>query len=637
MSVQISAYSDISDTNASRAVGILTDLEVIGGYPDGSFRPNGNLTRAEFSKIIIKLIGSENEILTASRKTLFSDVTSHHWASGYVNLAYQNALMGGYGNGTFKPDNNLTYAEALTVLLRVLGYTESDIGKVYPDDYMSYAQALGLCDSVLLNASKTITRGECARLIIDCLTARTKSGTTLYKKLYPSSIDSAVLLDNDCISDEGIKNSAKLYSSSNTLYYEKATELSSSLIDSTGIVFIDGESKILSFIPEKTYTTVSGILLDGNRRAETGELPYEAVIYSDGSKHTYPRIKQIQDNLVGSSGSLIINENGYVTAFISDDKEKYTVVNDAAVIDAQGNVKMYVNGKITEYALTYDAIIDSDDIGYYGTLLLDEDGKISEFIKDLTNEYDIYEGTLTEKEGASAEFYIDGKTKAFTIACLLTNVNVGSSGIILVDSDSRVVNFIVSDSKGSTKSGAILLEINAKKATFLVNGSTVIYDQSYNFLDSSDIGSSGELVLDSDNTIVAFYTDGTSYDTVYGVLLYADTQNAAFSVNDDVRVFRTSSVSSRDVGQYGILLLNSSTDIESFVALENGYVNTDNITVTDADIDSFTDGNEAYSTTGATVIYDNDITAWESSYTESIGKTVKVWYNSVGNIIMISF
>ncbi|MCD8004935.1 MAG: S-layer homology domain-containing protein, partial [Oscillospiraceae bacterium] len=93
------------------------DLEITKGYGDNTFRPNSNCTRAEFATFLYTLArayGLENTGDTASKS--FSDVKSDGWYYTYVMWAAENGLVSGYTDGTFKPNNQITRAEAVTML-----------------------------------------------------------------------------------------------------------------------------------------------------------------------------------------------------------------------------------------------------------------------------------------------------------------------------------------------------------------------------------------------------------------------------------------------------------------------------------------------------------------------------------------
>ena len=112
---QNSGYSDVKAGDwFNNAVSTLSKAGIIAGYEDGSFRPNGYITRAEFATIAARFFD-----VTYNGKDLFPDI-SGHWAKDYINQAANKGFVNGYEDGTFKPDRNITRAEAVTLVNRTL-------------------------------------------------------------------------------------------------------------------------------------------------------------------------------------------------------------------------------------------------------------------------------------------------------------------------------------------------------------------------------------------------------------------------------------------------------------------------------------------------------------------------------------
>lgn len=109
------AYSDVSDTAwYAAAVSTLSKMGVISGYPDGTFRPNAPITRAEFAAMIARF-----DETAKSADTPFTDI-SGHWAENAIGKAYGNGWVEGSSKTVFSPESNLTRAETATLLNRVL-------------------------------------------------------------------------------------------------------------------------------------------------------------------------------------------------------------------------------------------------------------------------------------------------------------------------------------------------------------------------------------------------------------------------------------------------------------------------------------------------------------------------------------
>lgn len=158
------AYSDTSKlaTTSQDSIAKLSALDIIGGYPDGTFGPDKNITRAEFAKIAVNLAGLGNAAANlGGTSARFSDVEANAWYTGWVNLANAQGFVQGYPDGTFKPNANISMQEVVTVLLRLAGYDDNLVGP-WPYDYIAKASALGVTDDVDFVATAKATRESVA-------------------------------------------------------------------------------------------------------------------------------------------------------------------------------------------------------------------------------------------------------------------------------------------------------------------------------------------------------------------------------------------------------------------------------------------------------------------------------------------
>ena len=111
-------FSDVSaDKWYNNAVSTLCHMGVLGGYSDGTFRPNAPITRAEFAKIAVSFAQANGSAVYS----YFTDVKTTDWFAPYVTTAKDSGLIEGYSDGSFKPENRITRAEACAIVNRVLG------------------------------------------------------------------------------------------------------------------------------------------------------------------------------------------------------------------------------------------------------------------------------------------------------------------------------------------------------------------------------------------------------------------------------------------------------------------------------------------------------------------------------------
>lgn len=271
-----SAFSDVSDSATQEAVAVLSGMGIVSGYSDGAYHPNDVLTRAQFCKLAILLENKGDEAAVSGYRSLFSDLPATHWAVGYVNLAYSDGLVAGYGNGRFGPDDPVTCAQAVTVLLHVLGYQNDDIGPFWPEDYMSRAAKLGLTDGIGASAGQALTRGQAARLLLAALNQDTADGKTYLSTWAASTVTSALVMDNDGEADDGRSNTAEIYAKDSVSWYDQTNPISGALVGRRGTLLLDETGKVAGFVPEENvWKAVAIASVDASGITDTGGKTYD--------------------------------------------------------------------------------------------------------------------------------------------------------------------------------------------------------------------------------------------------------------------------------------------------------------------------------------------------------------------------
>jgi len=158
-------YTDAPFTPAESAgISLLTSIGAVQGYPDGTFRPNRTINRAEFLKIVLESYPNIR-VSSSDAENCFPDVSSQDWFSPYVCLAKKRGMVKGYDDGEFKPNRNVNYAEALKILGELYEYVAYSA-----DDeewYAGYVRAAQYNETALPSSIKfdrSLTRGQMARL-----------------------------------------------------------------------------------------------------------------------------------------------------------------------------------------------------------------------------------------------------------------------------------------------------------------------------------------------------------------------------------------------------------------------------------------------------------------------------------------
>ena len=158
-------FSDMKDTDYyAQAATALEQLDILAGYPDGTFGAEKSITRAEMAAIVCRMIDKETDAEKAKGETIFDDVKSDHWASGYINIASKEGIINGDGNGKFRPKDDVKHEEAIKMVVCALGYgddVEVD-AKDWSKGYLEVANEKGISTSLKGTKGKASTRGDVA-------------------------------------------------------------------------------------------------------------------------------------------------------------------------------------------------------------------------------------------------------------------------------------------------------------------------------------------------------------------------------------------------------------------------------------------------------------------------------------------
>ena len=171
------AFTDSADIKVdTEVVDTLVSLGVVNGYDDGSFKPNGTVTRAEMAKMIYVLrTGNSDASAYNDDKTSFTDINGH-WARGYIKYCQSLNIIAGKSSTIFAPNASVTAQEAAKMLLVTLGYDAQKAGLVgtgWASKTNALADENGLLDDVNTSFTAACPRQYAAQLIYNAIDAKT--------------------------------------------------------------------------------------------------------------------------------------------------------------------------------------------------------------------------------------------------------------------------------------------------------------------------------------------------------------------------------------------------------------------------------------------------------------------------------
>ena len=465
--------SDVKGTRYEEPVQILSALKIMVGDENGEFRLDDTIIRSEVTKMAVHALGLEDAAESAKGQTMFDDVSTDHWANGYINLAVSQGIIEGDGDGNFRPNAPITYAEAMTIMVRATGYTVSAEGKGgYPQGYIQVATSNGLTKNVQGSSAEEISRGNVAYLTTNALESRLMEQTgfgsgasyeitdkTLLKDYLKVTKDSGQIIAIENTSLSGSANLGKNQIKIGDKIYDAAYNMNDLLgynVEYYVKEYKDGSNELILAMPIKNKnneliisadlfsklttknnnTAIEYYSSESSSKVSSAELDKNAVLIYNG------KYEDMDTSLLDMS-----DKSGSITLLDTNKDSKYDIAfvksYENIVVDSATSNK--ISDKYSETILKLD-----DNVDYRITKGLEE---IS--ISDL-NEYDVlsvytsldgklYDIAVTSKKiegrvsGKDSNGFIIIDGEKYKVAPNYTNtISVGTDGVFYLDIDGRI-------------------------------------------------------------------------------------------------------------------------------------------------------------------------------------------------------
>ena len=521
VSAAASTYYDVPESEYyTEAIEALTTYGIVSGY-EGSFRPYAQITRAEFAKMTAIISGLDDEVYSSAGNKKFDDVSIDNWATGYINTVANNKLLVGYPDGRFMPDKCITYAEAVTVVLRCLGYSTADLGDNWPYSYMVKAKSLGLTDGLTFSDNAPISRADVCVVINRALdTEINHSVEKLISMLEITAKEDVFLISTKAIEPELASDEIR----TDIGIFKTTKDAYSFQIPSKGTVFFNKDNEIINFeqteeITQK-ITTVESIV--------NGD-----VYFADGTSCVG----------LGVSNSTGVFNDGVITTYGSFKNSIHRGARVTIAFDKEKTVKLLLIGNaeyteaVTVYSDLYTALsgvgvskekIDRAEIirdGYAATIDDAEVYDIAYFVEEESKIYlysDKVSGTYNKAYPNKANVTsveISGMTLELETPSAISKLGeksgsykLGSRVTALLGRDGKIADVVDLNSSGKANYG-ILLSYSTEDSTdsmeagkqynyiTVINGEgkTMKYKTKIDY--SERIGLVGTLSFDSDGYV----------------------------------------------------------------------------------------------------------------------------------------
>jgi len=295
-----SSFTDITDDATATAVEVLRLMGIVDGSGNGKFNPTGTFNRGEFAKLSVSAMYSDASFAKYGNMTIFPDVKGGDWYGPYINMAARELkIITGCPDGYFHPERTISVGEAVTILLRLIGFKDDDIGGVWPYGHFDFAKNVGLLNGInASSATQTITRADAAKLFVNTINVDSANNGTTFKLS-----GETVLLSID--------SRAKTLKTTDGSYRTGRSISGNSMIGKAGYVVLDKNGAALSFIPKSAIAS---------------SYDQAIVVKSSGDATTLNALAGRTDYKIIKNGAVVtIDEikNGDVAVY---DKENNTIV-----------------------------------------------------------------------------------------------------------------------------------------------------------------------------------------------------------------------------------------------------------------------------------------------------------------------
>lgn len=478
-------------SNEASCVETLSALGILIGDESGDLNLDKNITRAEFSTIITRILGIE----TADVKEVFTDVSLNHWANSAVNTCYNLGIINGYGNGAFGPEDFVTYEQAVKMIVCVLGYEPMAAQKGgYPTGYLAVANMNELTENVNTQA----TRGDIVHLIFNALDIpmmeQAGFGTEITYEILDGTNNKAyktLLSEMDVAKLEGYVIGTPI------IEHKKDTKVENGYVMYR--ITEDNDNEYFKNKVDVEFSIANGV----NASDYFG---YASVIYV---KETYRNKYEIISIMPSENSTILEFGIEDIDAVNENSLDYYISDYDTKTLRFEKDVKVYKNYKVSNLQEAIKdnlnsnedieiTIIESTDNNKYDMVI------VKEYAYDRIESVEVNRDRFTTNSIETFNFDFDDDSKIISI------VDADGAPISLADfAEDDVIAYISSNNKGKNYDWIEIINLGHNVVTGEIdeqNDDCVFIDgNEYGVIESADIslGDEGTFYLTRTNKIFA--------------------------------------------------------------------------------------------------------------------------------------
>ena len=350
LSLAVSANAAFKDDKSisddyAESVAVLNGMGVFKGYEDGSFKPEGNITRAEVATIVYRIytadVAKNDKSGLYATYNKFSDMAGAGWAQGYIGYCANASLVKGYPDGTFKPSGNVTGYEVLAMILRAVGYDKNNefSGADWALHVAQTAQQLGVLKNIKgVDLNAAASRELVAELLFRAIA---EASTVNYTPAFGYVTDKVLKLDESTL---GYKNFKLVGTDSSDDWGRPATKWTYNVGDKSTLVVAKADASYTTKVDECDIAKDLGI--SSSKKIEAAYIDGKSTTVTDPTVTTdrngaidpknttslvgaQGRLTEVYD--MGAAGYRFVEINTYLAKVTAASTDRNGHVTDATV------------------------------------------------------------------------------------------------------------------------------------------------------------------------------------------------------------------------------------------------------------------------------------------------------------------
>ena len=546
-------------TSRDEAAEVLAALDIMTGDENGDLHLSSPVTRAEFVKML--MAASPISVGDVTYVSPYPDVPASHWAAPYVEAAVSAGYVTGYLDGTFRPGNTITLAEGVVMVLRLLGYSNSDFSGSFPAGQMAMYRTLDLDEGITLGQNDTMTRQDAMYLFYNALTASTKAGQPYLSSVLGHSltadgkVDTLALLNETMdgpvvVGEPGWRDKIPFDLAQASVTRNGASTTSAALVNNDVVYWSDAQ-KALWVYTNKVTGPIQAVAPTSSPTSVTVsgksyEIETSTAAYALSDLGTFE---------VGDSVTLLLGRDGKVVSAVAPDSVSSGAVFGVVI---SADPQSYTDQNGNDYTASSIQVLATDGNTY--TYRTDRNLRVGALVQVTTTSSgvevkNLSASSLSGRVNTSGtrlgdyafapdveilDVYGDRGVRVYPSRLAGMEITRSMVRYYLLNSDGEISRMVLSDATGDMHTYGVITSVSEVNTDMMTSG-TYVYDS--NGTPGTLTGGRvynvqpGPFLMKTDGADVDRFVNLTSVriDSVDGMTAYAD--NRQYAIWDDVIVY----------------------------------------------------------------------------------------------------